>query len=66
LFALHSAKIIHRDIKPENIVSTLANKSGARRTYKICDLGISKVEAMKMTMFIGTCYYMAPEMFKEG
>lgn len=49
-------KIIHRDLKPDNIMY-----SGA--TLKIGDLGLARMieKNSKMTVYVGTPQYMAPE-----
>jgi len=41
---LHANKVTHEDIKPENIV---VNKYGE---IKVCDLGLSKMEKMPLTL----------------
>lgn len=33
--------------------------------YKICDLGISKQNQVATTMFVGTPYYIAPEILSR-
>ena len=53
---LHSQKIIHRDIKGANI---LIEKSGIP---KLSDFGVTKIEDNKFKSFVGTPYWMAPEM----
>lgn len=55
---LHSKKIVHRDVKTENMLLD------ARRTLKIADFGVARVEAQNprdMTGETGTLGYMAPE-----
>ncbi|XP_042024536.1 serine/threonine-protein kinase STY13-like [Salvia splendens] len=55
---LHSQKIVHRDVKTENM---LLDK---KRTIKIADFGVARVEASnpnEMTGETGTLGYMAPE-----
>ncbi|CAN6561268.1 unnamed protein product [Malus baccata var. baccata] len=55
---LHSKKIVHRDVKTENMMLD------TRRTLKIADFGVARVEAKNssdMTGEIGTLGYMAPE-----
>ncbi|XP_021897135.1 serine/threonine-protein kinase HT1 [Carica papaya] len=55
---LHSKKIVHRDVKTENMLLD------TRRTLKIADFGVARVEAQNpqdMTGETGTLGYMAPE-----
>ncbi|KAH9623367.1 hypothetical protein KSS87_012623 [Heliosperma pusillum] len=55
---LHSKKIVHRDVKTENMLLD------TKRTLKIADFGVARVEAQNpkdMTGETGTIYYMAPE-----
>ncbi|CAK94821.1 unnamed protein product (macronuclear) [Paramecium tetraurelia] len=63
---LHSHSIIHRDLKPENIlITTLTeknNKQLQQRVYKIADFGLSLQQQRAQTKYVGTCYYMAPEL----
>lgn len=65
---LHSKNIVHRDLKPENIM--LSNKIKSTKTkfaIKIIDFGTAKQfePGKKMNKFIGTSYYLAPEVLKE-
>ena len=60
---IHKMKIIHRDLKPENI---FMNKN---MEIKIGDFGISKQLNKEYTLTknkLGTEYYIAPEIIKEG
>ena len=58
---IHSKKVIHRDLKPENIFIS------SDHLIKIGDFGISKIlDGTKnyAQTRIGTCAYMAPEIYK--
>lgn len=66
LKALHKQGIMHRDIKLENIL--VSKCTSGRRTYKICDFGVSMmVEGPDSfeELCIGTMRYMAPEMLEN-
>ena len=66
---LHSKKIMHRDIKPENIMLThKLTKNNKKDEVKIIDFGTAKFfkKGEKETKFIGTSYYIAPEVLKES
>ncbi len=62
LDAAHEAGVVHRDLKPANV---FAAETGAGRTWKILDFGVSKVEDDNATLtadhVVGTPGYMAPE-----
>ena len=64
---LHSRNIVHRDLKPENIMLTTKPKNN-KFEIKIIDFGTAKIfdPRKKMTKFIGTSYYIAPEVLKEN
>ncbi|EGT43334.1 hypothetical protein CAEBREN_13662 [Caenorhabditis brenneri] len=49
--------VVHRDIKPENL---MISETGA---LKIGDFGLAVLNAEGCTRFVGTCEYMAPEVF---
>ena len=56
----HDRKILHRDLKPDNIFVTRENIA------KLGDFGVAKVlknTIEKAGTFVGTLYYMSPEMF---
>ena len=61
LFFIHSKKIIHRDIKTINIFLT------KNLDAKIGDLGVAKIleDTNHANTFIGTPYYVSPEMCKN-
>ena len=61
---LHARNVIHRDIQAENVFL-----KEDRLIAKLADFGISRVVAASeagKTMLIGTAYYMAPEMVRDG
>lgn len=61
----HEAKLVHRDLKPENVLFE-SSKKDAR--LKIIDFGTSKYfkPNEKMQKFIGTSYYVAPEVIDKN
>ena len=59
---IHSNNICHRDLKLENILF----KSGSKNIVKIIDFGLSKENIdEKMSSYIGTPYYVAPEVLER-
>jgi len=66
VYYLHSNHIVHRDLKPENIMLTQKPKNGNYQ-IKLIDFGTAKIfkPGKKMNKFIGTSYYIAPEVLKE-
>ncbi|KAL4429132.1 hypothetical protein ABPG74_015160 [Tetrahymena malaccensis] len=60
---LHSNQMVHRDIKSANI---LIQKDGK---VKLCDFGVSSKisnNSQKLQTFVGTPYYMAPEVIQKS
>ena len=66
IFYLHSSHIVHRDLKPENIM-LLQKPQNGNYHIKLIDFGTAKQfkPGKKMCKFIGTSYYIAPEVLKE-
>ena len=66
IFYLHSSNIVHRDLKPENIM-LLQKPQNDNYHIKLIDFGTAKEfkPGKKMCKFIGTSYYIAPEVLKE-
>ena len=66
IFYLHSNCIVHRDLKPENIM-LLQKPENGNYHIKLIDFGTAKIfkPGKKMNKFIGTSYYIAPEVLKE-
>ncbi|GJN72484.1 MAPK protein hog1 [Purpureocillium lilacinum] len=52
---VHSAGIIHRDLKPSNILIN------GNCDLKICDFGLARALDAKLTGYVSTRYYRAPE-----
>jgi calcium-dependent protein kinase len=62
----HEKNIVHRDLKPENLmIATSTNKS--KLNIKVIDFGTAELfkPRTKLRQFIGTCYYMSPEVIDE-
>ena len=66
IYYLHSNCIVHRDLKPENIM-LLQKPQNGNYHIKLIDFGTAKTfkPGKKMSKFIGTSYYIAPEVLKE-
>jgi serine/threonine protein kinase len=67
LAAAHAEGVIHRDLNPRNVV--LVESSGRRDLVKLCDFGLSRLEAGwdRITVtgtLMGTPAYMAPEQIR--
>ncbi|KAJ9084925.1 kinase that interacts with cdc31p, variant 2 [Entomophthora muscae] len=60
---IHRQGIIHRDIKAANILLTETGQ------VQLCDFGIARTiarKSMQRYSFVGTPYWMAPEVIREG
>ena len=64
---LHNNNIVHRDLKPENIMLTSEPKDNEYE-IKLIDFGAARlfIPGKKIKKFIGTSYYIAPEVLKEN
>ncbi len=65
---LHANAIVHRDLKPENIL--LEGKNDGELSLKLIDFGAANYlredeSNKKLSLKIGTPYYMAPEVFNK-
>ena len=64
---LHDNNIVHRDLKPENIM--LLSTKNDETSLKLIDFGTvihKPPKGKKLTKFIGTSYYIAPEVILES
>jgi len=61
---VHDSNLAHRDLKPENI---LLEASMKLEDIKIIDFGLSSrtVPGVKLKEFVGTSYYMSPQIVKQ-
>lgn len=62
----HDKTIVHRDLKPENIMMGSSMAKG-KLNIKVIDFGTAQMfkPRTKLRQFIGTCYYMSPEVIAE-
>lgn len=61
----HSKNVVHRDLKPENL---LLESPDDNTRIKVIDFGTSQIfnPTKKMTVKIGTPYYIAPEVLSQS
>jgi calcium-dependent protein kinase len=59
---MHYSNVVHRDIKPENVMFV---DTSPESEIKIIDLGLANTlgttAAKSLNSFVGTPYYIAPE-----
>lgn len=62
----HKRNIVHRDLKPENILIVKSEKKD-QIDIKVIDFGTAETfkTRAKLREFVGTAYYMAPEVIEE-
>ena len=67
IYYCHTERIVHRDLKPENIMLTNQPKDDNYQ-IKLIDFGAATnfIPGKKINKFIGTAYYIAPEVLKEN
>ena len=61
----HAGNVVHRDLKPENL---LLESPEENARIKVIDFGTSQIfnPTKKMTVKIGTPYYIAPEVLSQS
>jgi calcium-dependent protein kinase len=61
----HAKNVVHRDLKPENL---LLESTDENARIKVIDFGTSQIfnPNKKMTVKIGTPYYIAPEVLSQS
>jgi protein-serine/threonine kinase len=62
--AIHAAGIFHRDLKLENFMITF-DKAG-KPLIKLIDFGLSEIIREIQQMRVGSAFWMAPEVIREG
>jgi calcium-dependent protein kinase len=66
VYYLHENNIVHRDLKPENIMMEMMNTEGNDFFIKLIDFGSANYyDREKLSMKIGTAYYIAPEVLNN-
>jgi len=62
----HKRNIVHRDLKPENILIAKSDKKD-QINIKVIDFGTAQAFKCraKLREFVGTAYYMSPEVIEE-
>ena len=62
---MHDMNVVHRDLKPENILLSSKWEKGPIPSVKVIDLGLAADWKEKLlTKFVGTPYYIAPEIIQ--
>ena len=63
---LHSLNIIHRDLKPESIVIKKLDNDDYKIKFVNFSTAIEFTSGKKLTQFVGTHYYVAPEVISKN
>eukprot|EP00347_Sterkiella_histriomuscorum_P023324 403335085 len=65
---MHTNKLVHRDLKTENVVYAPNKNDGGdfdSLEVKLIDFGFANANNNKLTEFVGTPYYVAPEIINR-